>query len=84
MKSEPLKKIFQLIKEISLFRTPINFRASKRAKIGLFRAPFIFAQIKCAKIKGIKVVNKVIMWLLQTIKSIKQEQYIYLVYDKTI
>ena len=52
MKSEPLKKIFLLIKGISLFRAPINFRASKCANIGFFRAPFIFAQIKCAKING--------------------------------
>ena len=54
-KSEPLKKIFQLIKEISVFHAPIKFRASKCWKIGLFLFPFIIAQTKCAKIKGIKV-----------------------------
>ena len=52
MKSEPLKKIFLLIKEISLFHAPINFRASKCAKKDLFCAPFIFAQTKCAKVNG--------------------------------
>ena len=55
-----------------------------------FSRPFYFGADQVrenkwgAKIKGIKTVNKVIMWLLQIIKSIKQEQYIYLVYDKTI
>ena len=61
MKSEPLKDIFLLIKEISLFHAPINLRENRP-----FLHPFYFRADQVrenkwgAKIRGIKVIHLIL------------------------